>query len=59
VDKGLDAVADKLIEAAMEGDQWAMREIGDRVEGKPVQAIASDPDNPFKIQGVIDLVRPG
>lgn len=30
-------LADKLIEMALEGDIQAMREVGDRIEGKAVQ----------------------
>ena len=32
-------LATKLIEQAMEGEQWAMLEIGNRLDGKPAQAI--------------------
>jgi hypothetical protein len=42
VDKGLDALADKLIEAGMSGDPWALKEIGDRVDGKSVQQVEMD-----------------
>ena len=47
--KKLRALADKLIDAAMEGDVTALKEIGDRIEGKPAQSVmlGSDPDNPF------------
>ena len=37
--KRLDTLAEKLIEAALAGDMQAMKEIGDRLEGKPVQQI--------------------
>jgi len=43
--KGLRAVAMKFIEAAEAGESWAMRELGDRTDGKPGQAIEiSGPD---------------
>jgi hypothetical protein len=32
-------IADKLVEAAMAGESWAIREVADRIDGKPVQAI--------------------
>lgn len=35
--KKLRALADKLIERAQEGDVTALKEIGDRLDGKPVQ----------------------
>lgn len=44
VDNGLDKLADKLVEAAANGDQWALKEIGDRIDGKPAQAVTVDGD---------------
>ncbi len=35
----LRAVADKLVELAIAGDMQAIKEIGDRLDGKPAQAI--------------------
>jgi hypothetical protein len=32
-------IADKLVEAALSGESWAIREVADRVDGKPMQAI--------------------
>lgn len=53
IDKGLDSLADKLVAAAENGDQWALREIGDRLDGKPAQAIVGDDDAPpIRIQKV-------
>ncbi len=37
--KGLYAVAEKFIEAASAGDAWAMKELGDRVDGKAIQSV--------------------
>lgn len=37
--KGLDAVAEKFVEAASNGDAWAMKELGDRTDGRAVQAV--------------------
>ena len=56
VDAGLDGVADKLVAAAVAGDQWAIRELGDRIDGKPAQTIAGDPDNPLEISGGLAVV---
>lgn len=36
--KRLRIVADKIVELAMTGDIAAMKEIGDRLDGKPAQA---------------------
>ncbi len=43
-DEGLLALAGKLIESAETGDMAALREIGDREDGKPAQAIVGEPD---------------
>lgn len=41
-DEGLLALAGKLVESAETGDMSALREIGDREDGKPAQAIVGD-----------------
>jgi len=51
--KKLRALADKLIARALEGDVTALKEIGDRVDGKAVQAIAGVSDEPL----VVKIVR--
>lgn len=51
VEAGLDAAADKLaIMAIDQGDKWALEEIGNRLDGKPAQAIVGgdDDDNPIR-----------
>jgi hypothetical protein len=59
IDAGLDKAADMLVSAAYTGDQWALKELGDRMDGKSVQPIAGDDDSPpISFKGVIDLVRP-
>lgn len=49
--KGLQAIAEKLITAAEEGEQWAIKELADRLDGKAAQQVilASDPEAPFKL----------
>ena len=42
--KKLRSLAEKLIERADQGDISALREIGDRMDGKAVQAIAAEVD---------------
>lgn len=42
----LDALADRLVDAGLSGDVPAMREIGDRLDGKPAQAIVGDTTMP-------------
>ncbi len=38
----LNALADKLIDSAAEGDMAALKELGDRLDGKPAQALVGD-----------------
>lgn len=56
----LDALAEKLLEAADKGEAWALKELGDRLEGKPAQAIigGQEDDPAIQILGKINLVRP-
>jgi phage terminase large subunit-like protein len=58
---GLDTLADKLVIAAESGEQWAMLELGNRLDGKPAQAIVGgdEDDNPIQVSGVIKLTKPG
>lgn len=47
--KALEKVADACIRAAMDGDMQAIKEIGDRLDGKPAQAIIGDSDSPISM----------
>lgn len=59
VDAGLDKGADKLVAAYQAGEPWAIKEVGDRLDGKPAQAIIGDADEaPVQIAGVLKLVKP-
>ena len=42
--KRLRATAERLVEAAETGDVSALKELGDRLDGKPLQAIAAEVD---------------
>jgi len=46
--KALTLLAGELVTKALGGDVAALKEIGDRLDGKPAQSIAvgGDPDNP-------------
>lgn len=46
-----------LLEKAAEGDIAAFREIFDRLEGKPTQMLAGDPENPLITQIVRQIVH--
>lgn len=52
----LDDLADVLIMEAMKGEQWAVKELGDRLEGKPAQGliVGGDPENPLQVIGRIE-----
>ena len=55
----LDSLADKLLIAATAGEQWAIKELGDRLDGKPATVIVGDDDAaPVKIDGFVRLVKP-
>lgn len=38
----LEAIAEKLIDNCLQGDNVAIRELGDRLDGKPAQAIVGE-----------------
>ena len=42
--KKLRALADRIIDKALEGDVSALREVGDRVDGKPAQELQHSGD---------------
>lgn len=47
---GANKVVQVAIDAAMAGEQWAIKEIWDRLEGKPVQAVAgADGEGPVSL----------
>lgn len=45
--KKLNIIAAKLVELAIAGDIQAIKEISDRVDGKPAQAIVGDEKSPL------------
>lgn len=56
----LEKVAESLMDAADAKEQWALREIMDRFDGKPAQTHGGDEDlPPIKVQKVErEIVRP-
>jgi hypothetical protein len=52
-------LADKLVERALDGDMAAIREIGDRLDGRPAQALhhGSDSETPGPILIVTGIDR--
>ena len=47
--EALHKIALKIVEKALAGDATAMKEIGDRLDGKPAQTIMGDDDSPLHI----------
>lgn len=52
--QALDRLADALVTAGLSGEVAALKEIGDRLDGKPAQAIigGEDGDTPVKMEVV-------
>jgi hypothetical protein len=50
--EALEELADKLIDACLEGNLLALKELADRLDGKPAQQVelSSDPDAPVILQ---------
>ncbi len=61
--EALDDLAEKLLQAVETGEISALKEFGDRLDGKPSQAVtvAGDPDNPTPIESkvIVEIVRAG
>lgn len=59
--KEIDALAEQLLILVAAGDLGALKEFGDRIDGKPAQAIigGESDDPPVRVEGAINLVRPG
>lgn len=57
--RSLRAIARKLIDAAADGKMDAIKELGDRLDGKVPQAIVGDDEyDPIKTVTRIELVAP-
>ncbi len=61
INRGIDEAAFEFVSKLMaEKDLGFFRELGDRIDGKPPQAIVGDDDHPpLAVKGVLELVRPG
>lgn len=52
----IDALADAIVAAGLQGDVMALKEIGDRIDGKVPQAlIGGDVDDPPLAIGLVEL----
>ena len=54
--KRLRAAAEKLLDLAASGEQWAVKELADRMDGKAAQVIAGDVDNPLTVINKVERV---
>ena len=54
--KWLHVIADRVVQLAAEGDMTAVKEIGDRLDGKPAQVHAGDQDKPIRLINAIERV---
>ncbi len=48
--KRLAGLADALVDAGMDGDVSALKEIGDRIDGKVPQGIVGQDNGPIKVE---------
>lgn len=48
----LESIADQLLTLAKSGDMQAMRELGDRLDGKPHQTVSADVDAAVTVEVV-------
>ena len=56
--KKLALLADKLVTKALDGDITAMKEIGDRLDGKPAQSVELGGRDGKDLSFTITFVRP-
>lgn len=47
--KQLERLADQLVKEGIAGNVAAMKEIGDRLDGRPVQPVGGDSDQPLEM----------
>ena len=59
--KRLRAAAEALLDAAAMGEDWAIKELADRLDGRPGQAltISGDPEQPLQANITVEFVRAG
>lgn len=57
--KKVNRIVHKLVNCAIEGKIDAIKEIFDRVEGRPAQAIVGDPENPLQVINRLERVIVG
>ncbi len=58
IEGGLNELADTFLNAVASGDAWALKELGDRLEGKPAQShtVGNEDGETFKTTSVIEII---
>jgi len=57
--EALDELAEILLTKAQEGEGWALKELGDRIEGKPHQTIGGEGENgDIPVSMTVKYVKP-
>lgn len=56
-ERGLNVVAEKFIKAAAKGEAWALKDLGDRMDGKPAQAIDLNGELSIPVSGTVKFVN--
>ena len=54
----LDELASKLLDACASGDLPALKELGDRLDGKPAQTIVGDLEQPLAYHVITGVPHP-
>lgn len=59
VDAGLAIIADKVVKAAAEGDKDCWKDIADRLDGRPAQAVtlSGDEENPVELRARVEFIN--
>ena len=57
-ENALNLIADQTVRAAVSGDQWAIQEIGNRMDGKAAQSltVGGDAENPVRVEQEVKLI---
>lgn len=57
--QALDELAGKLLDLVATGDLAALKEFGDRLDGKPAQTIGGDPESPLSVHNITEIINRG
>jgi hypothetical protein len=47
---------EQLLDLAAAGEQWAIKELADRLDGRPAQMIVGDADEPLQVNQIIRTI---